>query len=167
MATTCRMIALGLASLVVAALSVPIASEAGMQRFQWQNRPLLVFAPAADTPALTRQLEIARRQRAGWRDRDMITVVIAGDAPVTVEGTRAKDLSNDALRARYGISGETFAAILVGKDGTEKLRHDAAISAAKLFQTIDAMPMRRREMRSVFPYRRAQNSPAIRPSRSR
>ena len=138
---------LGLAALAVGALATPRASEAGMQRFQWQNRPLLVFAPAPDDPALTRQLEIAEQHRAGWRERDMVTIVVAGDRPVTVDGTRAKDLANGALRQRYRVTGDSFAAILVGKDGTEKLRHDGTIPAAKLFQTIDAMPMRRREMR--------------------
>ena len=144
--------ALGLAAMAaVMVLTLPSASEAGMQRFQWQNRPLLVFAPAGDDPALERQLKIAAEHRAGWRERDMVTIVVAGDRPVTVDGTRAKDLANEKLRQRYRVTGDNFAAILVGKDGTEKLRHDEAISAAKLFQTIDAMPMRRREMREQDP----------------
>ena len=141
------MVVVGLAALAVGALATPRASEAGMQRFQWQNRPLLVFAPGPDDPVLKRQLEIADQHRAGWRERDMVTIVVAGDRPVTVDGTRAKDLANGALRQRYRITGDSFAAILVGKDGTEKLRHDGTIPAATLFQTIDAMPMRRREMR--------------------
>ena len=139
--------ALGLAVLALTTLGAAQTSEAGMQRFQWQNRPLLVFAPGPDAPDLRRQLEIAQNDAAGWRDRDMVTIVVAGDQPVTVDGTRAKDLANDALRQRYAVTGEAFAAILVGKDGTQKLRHDAPISADKLFRTIDAMPMRRREMR--------------------
>ena len=134
---------------VLAVLTFAIAqvSEAGMQRFQWQDRPLVVIAPGPDHPALRRQVEIARSHADGWRERHMVTIVVAGDAPVTVDGTQAKDLTNADLRARYGVTGKAFAAILVGKDGTEKLRHDAAIPASKLFQTIDAMPMRRREMR--------------------
>jgi hypothetical protein len=140
------MMALGLAILAVTALTVPSTSEAGMQRFQWQNRPLLVFAPDGDDSALARQLEIAESHAAGWRERDMVTVVVAGDRPVTVDGTKAKDLANDTLRGRFGVTGNSFAAILVGKDGTEKLRRDAPISAAQLFRTIDAMPMRQREM---------------------
>ena len=131
----------------VTAVATAYPSEAGMQRFQWQNRPLLVFAPVAESPDLQRQLAIARDHAAGWRERDMVTIVVAGDRPVTVDRTRAKDLSNAALRRRFQVAGDRFAAILVGKDGTEKLRHDAPIPAAKLFQTIDAMPMRRREMR--------------------
>ncbi|MBK1669078.1 hypothetical protein CKO28_13650 [Rhodovibrio sodomensis] len=136
-----------LAALTLLAVGAAAASEAGMQRFQWQNRPLLIFAPAAGGPALRRQLEIAATHAEGWRDRDMVTIVVAGDRPVTVDGTRAKDLANAALRQRYDVPEDRFAAILVGKDGTQKLRRDGLIPASKLFQTIDAMPMRRREMR--------------------
>ena len=140
--------ALGLAALLTGmTLTLTSASQAGMQRFEWQNRPLLVFAPDRDDTALDRQIEIAESHAAGWRERDMVTIVIAGDRPVTVDGTRAKDLVNDSLRQRYRVRGDSFAAILVGKDGTEKLRHVRPIAASKLFQTIDAMPMRRREIR--------------------
>ena len=37
--------------------------------------------------------------------------------------------------------------ILVGKDGGEKLRADTIIDTKQLFATIDAMPMRREEMK--------------------
>ena len=39
--------------------------------------------------------------------------------------------------------------ILVGKDGTEKLRAHHVVSAQALFALIDAMPMRQREMREA------------------
>jgi hypothetical protein len=133
--------------LVLLILGSVHASEAGMQRFQWQNRPLLVFAPGPDEPALRRQLEIARTHADGWRDRDMVTIVVAGERPVTVDGTPAKELANAELRRRYEVPDQAFAAILVGKDGTKKLRRDRPISAARLFERIDVMPMRRREMR--------------------
>jgi hypothetical protein len=141
--------ALGRALAVLAFLAVswPNQSMADMQRFQWQNRPLVVIAPAADDPALARQLAIAEAHAEGWRDRDMVTIVVAGDRPVTVDGAAAADLANGALRRRFGVTGQDFAAVLVGKDGTAKLRGDAPITAERLFETIDAMPMRRREMR--------------------
>jgi hypothetical protein len=139
--------AVGLALIGLLSIGVPQAREAGMERFRWQNRVLLVFAPGPHDPVLRRQLGIAQRHAAGWRDRDMVTIVVGGARPVTVDGTPAKDLANDALRRRYDVSGHGFAAVLVGKDGTEKLRRDGPIPAATLFETIDAMPMRRREMR--------------------
>lgn len=137
--------ALGIAAWTATAVGSP--SEAGMERFQWQNRPLLVFAPSARADPYRQQLEIARNHAAGFRERDMVTVAVVADNAVTVDGTRAKDLSNAQMRRRYRVPEDRFAAILVGKDGTQKLRGDAPISAGKLFETIDAMPMRQREIR--------------------
>ena len=57
-----------------------------------------------------------------------------------------KDLS-DQWRSQYGVDPETFVVILVGKDGGEKLRSTEVVRLEKLYGTIDAMPMRRREMR--------------------
>jgi hypothetical protein len=44
-----------------------------------------------------------------------------------------------------------FAAVLVGRDGGEKLRSAEPVPAEKLFDLIDAMPMRQREMRARPP----------------
>lgn len=46
---------------------------------------------------------------------------------------------------------DTFVAILVGKDGGEKYRSADPIAPQTLFDLIDAMPMRRREIRSRTP----------------
>ena len=50
------------------------------------------------------------------------------------------------LRERFGPEG-AFTVVLVGKDTTEKLRRSDVLSTGELFETIDAMPMRQREMR--------------------
>ena len=52
-----------------------------------------------------------------------------------------------ALRHRLGLPAKTFRVVLVGKDGGAKLASDAPIPPSRLFGTIDAMPMRRQEMR--------------------
>ena len=50
-------------------------------------------------------------------------------------------------REHYGVAADEFAAILIGRDGGEKLRASEPISAQELFGKIDEMPMRRRELR--------------------
>ena len=44
---------------------------------------------------------------------------------------------------------EEFAAVLIGRDGGQKLRSGSPISAEELFGKIDEMPMRRRELREL------------------
>ena len=57
------------------------------------------------------------------------------------------DAASTALRRKLDIPGTAFRALLVGKDGEPKLVSAKPISAAILYSTIDAMPMRRDEMR--------------------
>ena len=53
----------------------------------------------------------------------------------------------DYIRNRFSVPPNTFRLILVGKDGGIKLkRHDQA-SLEEVFELIDSMPMRQREMR--------------------
>jgi len=42
---------------------------------------------------------------------------------------------------------KTFSIVLIGKDGGEKLRRTKPLTPAELFALVDAMPMRRAEMR--------------------
>ena len=53
----------------------------------------------------------------------------------------------------YKIKPGTFNVILVGKDGSEKHRSVTVLQPQKLFTIIDAMPMRRSEMKkNEWPY---------------
>jgi hypothetical protein len=52
-----------------------------------------------------------------------------------------------AMRQRLYVAKEGFHAVLVGKDGHPKLSSFEPISASELITTIDAMPMRKQEMR--------------------
>lgn len=109
------------------------ADTATLDAYKWQNRPVLLFAPGKDDSAYAEQMHIFETARAGLAEREV--VVLSDTAPD----------DGGALREAYGIDG--FTMILVGKDGTMKLRDHAPIPAAELFARIDSMPMRRREMR--------------------
>jgi hypothetical protein len=51
------------------------------------------------------------------------------------------------LRSRFGATRAAFRVVLVGKDGGTKLAQSSPILPDALFGAIDAMPMRRDEMR--------------------
>ena len=106
---------------------------------RWNSRLLLLFAP--DDAAAAPQRAIDAAAVAGYRDRDIRIVEIIGDK-VSGAADRAVD-----LRRRYRAHRDGFAVLLIGKDGGEKLRSARPIPAERLFGTIDAMPMRRDEMK--------------------
>ncbi len=57
----------------------------------------------------------------------------------------------DAVRARFGVAAQDFLVVLIGKDGGEKRRFTKPPAPDEIFSTIDAMPMRRSEMRARVP----------------
>ena len=91
-------------------------------------------APWRRAPDLAVQRRIFAALGAAAAERDL---VLATYDDATPEGA--------TLRRRFG--GTRFRAILVGKDGEEKISSDLPLDRDALLPTIDAMPMRRQEMR--------------------
>ena len=114
---------------------------------RWKRRVLVLQAPAADDPRLLRQLAQVTDSRAAFEERDLLLIVLAG-----CDGARAGErrLGRDevaALRARLDLPEGGFALRLVGKDGGVKRAAAEPVPLRVLYEQIDAMPMRRAEMR--------------------
>jgi hypothetical protein len=120
---------------------------------QWEHRLLFVFAEGDASEALSRQAEAFAGHDAGFRDRDLLLLTVTGSDQGThrpAPGTDPQPLTTAAaqrLRDRFDVPPDSFRVILVGKDGTEKRRDPEPVSARSIFDSIDAMPMRQREMR--------------------
>jgi len=142
-----RATAAGMVGLAVASgLTSTAMPGQAMSGYQWENRPLVVFAPTNQSANLVRQRRIINANRAGFANRDMVVITVVGDR-VTSRFGRSPRLGADGLRRRYGVGRDQFRALLVGKDGGVKLSSTRAIGAERLFGLIDSMPMRRQEMR--------------------
>ncbi len=120
-------------------------AKATMEAYRWENRPLVVFAPDSDHPIVAAQRDQLEGQLGALRERDIVVIEVIG-RDTTIDGESTSALEADTLRQRYRVNGDEAAALLIGKDGGVKIRQPGAISADRLFETIDAMPMRRREM---------------------
>ena len=117
-------------------LAVALAASPSIAQMKWERRVLIVSAPTAADPTLAEQ----RRILAGWKTnaaaRDLTIVEVVGDK---VRGAGDPAAS---IRRKYHLPA-SFTAVLIGKDGGEKLRSAKPFPAAALEQTIDAMPMRK------------------------
>jgi hypothetical protein len=111
-----------------------------LNNYTWKKRVLLVIAPATDNEQLQQQQVILSKHQAGLQDRDMEIIYLPMDKALQEDKT--------FLSQQFNIGPDDFYSILIGKDGTEKLRSTTPMETEKLFGTIDAMPMRRREMRN-------------------
>ena len=104
--------------------------------YRGRNRVLLVFAASGRDPDYLAQRRLWEPERAGFADRDLVTL------PVFAAARRSR-----ALAGKYGVNPDHFAVVLVGKDGHEAFRSERPVPAGDLYARIDAMPMRRDEMR--------------------
>ena len=133
----------------LAAMSVTVPAEA-MSAYRWTYRPVVVFAGAASDSALAEQRRIFAGSRSGLAERDVVIVWVIGNT-VLAELGPGPGLTASQLRSRFGAEGSGFRVVLVGKDGGTKLTRPTPIGTRTLFGTIDAMPMRRDEMRRSRP----------------
>ena len=114
-------------------IAIPLSpTKSDLSAYRWEARPVLIFAPDPAHPDLMDQVAELRDARDGLEDRDIVVL------------TDAQPDAHGKLRSALAIDG--FEVVLVGKDGSVKLRKNTPITAQALFDTIDSMPMRRREL---------------------
>ena len=98
-----------------------------------EYREVIIFGRETNQSLFAEQMKIFSENKSGLEDRDIkVTVVEAGDH----------------YAKTYKVEAGVFTFVLVGKDGTEKYRSEKLVTTDKLFSLIDAMPMRKREMRN-------------------
>lgn len=96
-----------------------------LEALRWKARPVVIFGSG---PQVLRQRRILRDP--GVRERQI--VVMSGTPEIA---------------RRLGVKPKGFLFVLVGKDGGVKLQSSRIVERKRLFAIIDAMPMRRSEMR--------------------
>ncbi|WP_343553923.1 DUF4174 domain-containing protein [Pantoea sp.] len=104
-------------------------STANLNQYQWNMRPLVIFAPSKTDANYISQMAMLRNNADQLADRDI--VVLSDTTPA----------ENGVLRSQ--LKPEGFAVVLVGKDGGIKLRETTPLSSEVLLSTIDQMPMRK------------------------
>ncbi len=119
-----------------------------------QHRVLMVFAPTDTDPRFQRQIGLLAHHGAELKERDLIlrpnVVHAATSTPDTLRTLNSPDPAGEQeleQRTHFHVAPSEFTVILVGKDGGEKLRQHTPLTFEQLAAKIDAMLMRREEMR--------------------
>ncbi|MFN6529260.1 DUF4174 domain-containing protein [Nostoc sp. ChiSLP03a] len=113
---------------------------------KWQNRVLLLFAPSVDNHNYQQQMQLFNQQQNDFKDRDLVLVQVLATDKSYANGQLIDESSAANLRNRFGVNKENFRVILIGKDGSVKRQETTPVQATAIFEQIDAMPMRQREM---------------------
>jgi hypothetical protein len=139
-----RQLILGIALFCAAAGQ---AEAYDLSEHEWRHRLLFLVAPhAEDADLRTQKREIALRSDA-ILDRDLIVFELLADQGLRGETPLSREAVG-ALRRQLDVAAEDRLVILIGKDGGIKRRAGLDTDLADVFLQIDAMPMRRQEMRA-------------------
>lgn len=134
-------------SVVSMSMQDPALKQFRIEDFRWNNRLLLVFAASPGSADLKIQTKRLKEDLPALGERDMVIITILGEGQSSVGSEPLNEAAAKTLRKQFKVNDDHFAVILIGKDGTEKLRSSQPFSMEQLFSTIDAMPMRQGEMR--------------------
>lgn len=136
-----------LALAAVPAQENPSATDQSLAAHKDKSRVLLVFAPTDKDSSYVEQGKLWQGEKAGFDERQLVVVPVLADKKMAAGDTPV------ALEKKYGIDAKTFAVVLLGKDGHDAYRAAKPVKAAALYEVIDAMPMRRAEMKRQPPTR--------------
>jgi hypothetical protein len=142
-----RQILTAFAFMTMSAFAQTPAAASPLEPYLWQKRLMIIFAPSLGDHRLIDQRELNVHAIDGLQARDMVVFAVIGDDHVNPELNRAPAEGAADIRRRFGIARDRFAVVLVGKDGTEKYRSGQPVDLSFIFDIVDGMPMRRREMR--------------------
>lgn len=127
-------------SLLIASTTNGFAMDS-LAELKWNKRILVLFAEDGSS-RLKQQVDLLKNRTPEMDDRDMLVLQVSETDVKSVYG-EAPRLDAAALRAEAGIAGSDFTAVLIGKDGGEKLRSNDVLKEKDIFDLIDSMPMRR------------------------
>jgi hypothetical protein len=117
-----------------------------LKKYQWKNRVLLVFTPDYEDARFKNQQEIITDNTNAIEERDLIVKIISLKSDLEEKQFSKAEVLQ--LRENFSIGNSDYTVILIGKDGTVKLRINDVVQANQLFSLIDSMPMRKEEMKN-------------------
>ena len=128
-------------------LSIIGSQNQDLDDFRWKNRIVLLFTSPEGKSVFNRQVEELKLDPEGLAERDLIVFLVTREQVTDLLSDKPTSLSSEGLTEKYFRGDKKFQFILIGKDGGVKLDRSEFVSNDYLYAVIDAMPMRKQEMR--------------------
>ncbi len=120
-----------------------------IDKYQWKNRLILVFADAKPHEAFEEQQRLLLQTYRALEEREVLVFCFADSLRTSEIGQIFQTDIDKTYRKRFNVPKNQFQIILIGKDGAEKLRKDSLTEGREILTRIDSMPMRQQEMKKT------------------
>ena len=114
--------------------------------YQWKNRIILLKDTHLDSDWLQAQLKRLRFNSEALLEREVLLFLLT-DTSVYDEKLNKTSLQVAAIVTKYELS-NFEGLVLIGKDGSTKLKEQFIVNPSTIFDLIDGMPMRAAEIKN-------------------
>lgn len=129
-------------SCIVLVINTLALEAQDLKKHQWENRIIVVSSPTFDNDKASKQLARLQQHTLGLKDRKLVVYHRTNTG-------YSEDFGEQVYRIDpRDVAISSFKVELIGLDGTEKFRSHKVQEAAIFFGRIDAMPMRKAEIRN-------------------
>lgn len=118
-----------------------------LKKHRWRQRVIIILTENRDNALFNEQVSELEKHLNGLEARKLIVYQLSPKSYKINFSEANQWIENTSLYENFSKTELPFQVLLIGLDGSIKLRQAKLLSAASLFETIDAMPMRRTEMR--------------------
>jgi len=119
-----------------------------LNSYKWKNRIILIITDNENLKIYQDQLEILKSSKPGLKDRKLMVCRAMRSQFTFGYGNFTWIYYPNIYDKYHDYQNGNFEVLLIGLDGTIKLRQTEIIDIDTLFSVIDAMPMRQAEIRN-------------------
>ena len=136
-----------MAGIVLLVVTINGAAAYDLGQYQWRHRLLFLIASDSEDPGIATQRQWMQRRWEALLDRDIIVFQLFSDEGLV--GDRALPAQAvRQLRQQLEVAASDRLVVLIGKDGGIKRRAALDTDLRDILLQIDAMPMRRDEIKT-------------------
>ena len=127
----------------------PMPKRIDLKNYRNNSRLWIVFAPSSEDKRARLQQKLWSKAERGnhLKERDLVAFKVFEKGESRVNESQISESAAKSLRTKFRVPKGAFRAILIGKDGGEKYRATKPVTSQMVFGMIDAMPMRKQEMK--------------------
>ncbi|WP_051907781.1 DUF4174 domain-containing protein [Flavimarina sp. Hel_I_48] len=123
------------------------SAQQDLSKYKWRNRVLLFSASSLKEENFVAQYKNFLDYPKKLDDRNLILFTLVKGRIYDKDLNVVSNYDVAALRKKYGLPGNFNGLALIGKDGATKLKKEFPVEPRTVFESIDQMPMRQKEMR--------------------